>query len=73
MDRALERVGAAIHLPQKELTAPRLLELLGELATDTDRLQAMAASARAQGHPVAAAEILDTLDRVIDPARQEAT
>jgi UDP-N-acetylglucosamine--N-acetylmuramyl-(pentapeptide) pyrophosphoryl-undecaprenol N-acetylglucosamine transferase len=51
--------GAALHLPQTELTAQRLAEVLGGLTRDT--LQAMAQRARALARPQAAARVADEL------------
>lgn len=57
--RVLERAGAAVHLPQAELTAERLDRELRALLHEPGRarLTAMAAAARARGRPHAAAEI----------------
>lgn len=57
--RQLEAEGAAVHLPQTELLAQRLLSLLAELASDPARMERMAAAARALGKPDAAARIAD--------------
>jgi UDP-N-acetylglucosamine--N-acetylmuramyl-(pentapeptide) pyrophosphoryl-undecaprenol N-acetylglucosamine transferase len=57
--RQLEAGGAAVHLPQTELSVERLLSLLAELAGDRQRLERMAAAARALGKPDAAARIAD--------------
>jgi UDP-N-acetylglucosamine--N-acetylmuramyl-(pentapeptide) pyrophosphoryl-undecaprenol N-acetylglucosamine transferase len=55
--KVLERGGAAIHLPQAELSAERLDREIGGLLEDRSRLAAMAAAAKARGRPRAAAEI----------------
>ena len=55
--RALETAGAAIHLPQRELSAQRLQTLVGELLAAPDRLRTLAESAAARGRPDAAARI----------------
>ena len=55
--RALESAGAAIHLPQRELSAERLDALVGGLLDDPARLQRLAESARARGRPEAAEQI----------------
>lgn len=54
---SLERAGAAIHLPQRELDASRLATLVGELLHEPARLGALAAAARARGRPEAAETI----------------
>ncbi len=55
--RALEAAGAAIHLPQTELSAERLDTIFRSLLADRARLSALAAGARARARPNAAAEI----------------
>lgn len=55
--RALEQAGAAVHLPQRELSAARLAAILGELLADPERLPALAAAAAARGRPDAAERI----------------
>jgi UDP-N-acetylglucosamine--N-acetylmuramyl-(pentapeptide) pyrophosphoryl-undecaprenol N-acetylglucosamine transferase len=55
--RALEAGGAAIHLPQTDLTAGWLHSTIADLATDERRLRALADGARKLGHPGAAADI----------------
>jgi UDP-N-acetylglucosamine--N-acetylmuramyl-(pentapeptide) pyrophosphoryl-undecaprenol N-acetylglucosamine transferase len=52
--RALERVGAAVCVPQAEASAERLAELLASLFADLPRLSAMAAAAQSWGRPDAA-------------------
>lgn len=54
--------GAAIHLPQEELSAARLAELLRGLRRD--QLQALASAARALGKPDAAATVASVIERV---------
>ncbi len=55
--RALEAAGAAVHLPQRELSAQRLQTLVGDLLAAPERLRALAQSAAARGRPDAAARI----------------
>jgi UDP-N-acetylglucosamine--N-acetylmuramyl-(pentapeptide) pyrophosphoryl-undecaprenol N-acetylglucosamine transferase len=55
--RALEQAGAAIHLPQAELSAERLEADVGALARDPARLAALAAGAMARARPEAAERI----------------
>jgi UDP-N-acetylglucosamine--N-acetylmuramyl-(pentapeptide) pyrophosphoryl-undecaprenol N-acetylglucosamine transferase len=53
----LAAAGAAIHLPQSELTAERLEREIGALLGDPERLRRMGMAAKARGRPQAAAEI----------------
>lgn len=55
--------GAAIHLPQPELTPERLAGLLRGL--DRSALQAMAGRARALARPHAAARVADEIERLV--------
>jgi len=55
--------GAAVHLPQGELTAARLAEVLGGLTREG--LLAMAQKARGLAHPKAAARVADELERLV--------
>jgi UDP-N-acetylglucosamine--N-acetylmuramyl-(pentapeptide) pyrophosphoryl-undecaprenol N-acetylglucosamine transferase len=57
--RLLEAEGAAVHLPQREMSVDRLLALLGDLVGQAGRLEQMAAAARRLGKPDAAARIAD--------------
>lgn len=66
--RALAAAGAAVHLPQHELSAERLSREIGVLLTDGPRLAAMADAARARGRPRAAAEIAEHISRLLDAA-----
>ncbi len=54
---ALEKAGAVIHLPQRELSAERLDAIVRALLDDPARLQAIAHGAAARARPHAAAEI----------------
>ncbi len=55
--------GAAIHLPQAQLTPQRLAEVLRGLERPT--LLAMAQKARALGRPRAAARVADEIERLV--------
>ena len=55
--------GAAIHLPQAELTADRLADLLAGLTRET--LLAMATKARALARPHAAARVADEIEAMV--------
>lgn len=58
--RYMEDAGAALHIAQTDLTAPRLAALLEDLTRP--RLLAMANAARALGRPEAGNEVGDLLD-----------
>ena len=58
---SLAKDGAAILLPQSELTPERLATEVRALLHDDARRMAMAAAARGRGHPDAAAAIVDDL------------
>lgn len=55
--RVLAAAGAALHLPQSELSSERLRREVGALLDDPARLAAMSMAAKARGRPQAAAEI----------------
>ena len=55
--RVMEEAGAAIHLPQSQLSGGRLGELVTGLLGSPERMAAMAAAARSRGRPDAAAQI----------------
>jgi UDP-N-acetylglucosamine--N-acetylmuramyl-(pentapeptide) pyrophosphoryl-undecaprenol N-acetylglucosamine transferase len=61
--RTLASAGAAVHLPQAELTAGSLAAAVGGLAGDPARLAALAAAASARGRPDAAARIAEQILR----------
>ncbi len=63
--RVLERAGAAVHLPQSDLSAERLERDVAALIDDRARLTAMADAARARGRPNAAAEIASHVSRLL--------
>jgi len=58
----MQAQGAAIHLPQSELSPVRLADALR--GCDRDRLAAMAAKARALARPDAAARVADEIERL---------
>ena len=62
----MAQYGAAIHLPQAELTAHKLAELLQGL--DRAALQAMAEKAHALARPRAAARVADEIERLVQRA-----
>src|SRR5256886_13510881 len=56
--RALAAAGAAIHLAEHDLSAHALAGLVTELLGEPARLEALAARARARGHPNESREIV---------------
>jgi UDP-N-acetylglucosamine--N-acetylmuramyl-(pentapeptide) pyrophosphoryl-undecaprenol N-acetylglucosamine transferase len=59
--RALAAAGAALYLAQRELSAHSLAERVTGLFADRRRLAALAAQARARGHPNAARDIVSRI------------
>jgi UDP-N-acetylglucosamine--N-acetylmuramyl-(pentapeptide) pyrophosphoryl-undecaprenol N-acetylglucosamine transferase len=55
--RILERAGAALLVPDRELTGSAMASTAGKLLGDATRLRAMAAAARSIGRPAAAQDI----------------
>lgn len=55
--RTLAQAGAAVHLPQSELTGKRLAQTIESLLADPARAQALATAAAARARPHAAEEI----------------
>jgi UDP-N-acetylglucosamine--N-acetylmuramyl-(pentapeptide) pyrophosphoryl-undecaprenol N-acetylglucosamine transferase len=62
--------GAALHLPQTELTPQKLADVLAGLTRDT--LLAMAEKARALAHPHAAARVADEIVKLVEGQRGRA-
>jgi UDP-N-acetylglucosamine--N-acetylmuramyl-(pentapeptide) pyrophosphoryl-undecaprenol N-acetylglucosamine transferase len=60
--------GAAVHLPQKELSAERLAALLAGF--DRAALLAMAERARALAQPHAAARVADEIEALLKPGQR---
>lgn len=65
---ALEGAGAAIHLPQSELSAERIWRDLLSLAADDARRDAMAAAAKQRGNAGAARAIAEKLLELLEAA-----
>jgi UDP-N-acetylglucosamine--N-acetylmuramyl-(pentapeptide) pyrophosphoryl-undecaprenol N-acetylglucosamine transferase len=63
--RALAEAGAAVTVPQRELTADRLAAELRALLSERGRLAALAAAARAKARPNAAEEIARRVLRLV--------
>jgi UDP-N-acetylglucosamine--N-acetylmuramyl-(pentapeptide) pyrophosphoryl-undecaprenol N-acetylglucosamine transferase len=59
--RAMQAAGAAVHLPEGELSAARLAQDIDRLLADPARLAAMAEAARWRGRPDAARAIAERL------------
>jgi UDP-N-acetylglucosamine--N-acetylmuramyl-(pentapeptide) pyrophosphoryl-undecaprenol N-acetylglucosamine transferase len=59
----MQRHGAAIHLPQGELSAPRLAELMGQMTRVA--LLAMAIKARNLAMPNAVRRVADEIERLV--------
>jgi UDP-N-acetylglucosamine--N-acetylmuramyl-(pentapeptide) pyrophosphoryl-undecaprenol N-acetylglucosamine transferase len=55
--RALAAAGAAVHIPQAELTAERLDGVVHDVVLNAERRKTLAAAARARGRPDAAEHI----------------
>jgi len=58
------QAGAAIVLNQQTVTGVQLAQLLGDLIADSGRRQAMATAMRSLARPMAAAEIVDRLEKL---------
>lgn len=59
--RALADAGAALMLPERELTPDSLAGVVSGLLADRARLESLGARARGRGHPDAAREIASTI------------
>ena len=68
MPAVLERAGGALRLRQSDFTPDRLAAEITALATDPQKLVAMAAAARSQGATDAAERLADLVLRVARPA-----
>jgi len=67
---SLEAAGAALHLPEAELTGLSLLETLTDLLSEPGRLQDMKAAALDRGRPEATAEIARAVACLLSPGRE---
>ena len=63
--RAVEAGEAGICLPQGELNASRLFQLLSEMVTEPERLMQMAANCHRMGKPEAVQDITDALEQEV--------
>jgi UDP-N-acetylglucosamine--N-acetylmuramyl-(pentapeptide) pyrophosphoryl-undecaprenol N-acetylglucosamine transferase len=59
--RALAEAGAALHLPERDLSPHRLAQEVTALFSDHPRLESLARAARGRGHPNAAREIVSRI------------
>ena len=66
---ALAGVGAAEVIEERNLTGERLAQVLTALAGDGERRRRMAAAARAQGRPDAAARVADCIEQLAGDGR----
>ena len=64
--RALAAAGAAVHIPQSELTADRLDRVTRDVVLNTEQRNALAAAARARGRPDAAEHIAGRILALLD-------
>lgn len=67
--RALEAAGAAVHVPERELTPERLAERAGALMGSPERLRTLAAGASAYARPDAARNIALRIAAILDEVR----
>lgn len=65
--QVMERVGAARVIPERELTAERLVQEIFSLLDQPGRLREMEQRARAMARPRAAARIVDLIEEVARP------
>ena len=66
---ALAACGAAVHLPERELSGERLWSTIEGLAVDPVRLEARRKAARERGRPESAIRIAASLVDLLPPAR----
>lgn len=67
--RTLEQAGAAIHLPQSELSRATLGATVGALLQDDRRMRALASAAASRARPHAAAEIAARIVAIAERSR----
>lgn len=70
---ALEQAGAAVHLPQTDLSGGSLGAILDQLVDDPDRRDEMARTARERSRPDSARDIARRLDQLLPSRRREAS
>jgi UDP-N-acetylglucosamine--N-acetylmuramyl-(pentapeptide) pyrophosphoryl-undecaprenol N-acetylglucosamine transferase len=59
--RSLADAGAAVHLPQRELTGDTLGRCVRRLLDHPDRMTALGEAARGRGRPTAASDIVSRI------------
>lgn len=69
--RVLEREGAAVRIPDGELTGRRLREAIIGLMRDEPRRRKMAAASRRLGRPRAGEEIAEEIARLVEERRKK--
>src|SRR5215469_8867363 len=62
---AIAEAGAAVLLPESELTPGKLAETVVQLLSDPERLREMSAKARQLGHPDAAAKVAEMVVQLL--------
>jgi UDP-N-acetylglucosamine--N-acetylmuramyl-(pentapeptide) pyrophosphoryl-undecaprenol N-acetylglucosamine transferase len=62
---AVASTGAAVHLPQAQLTVARLAQLVEELRTHPGQLDSMRHAAKSRARPSAARDIADALSQLL--------
>src|SRR6266568_915180 len=65
--RALEAAGAALHIAERDLSPYGLASRVRELLGDRQRLESLAACARARGNPNAAREVMSKILTLLQP------
>jgi len=71
--QALEEAGAAVHLPQADVSSELLWDQIVGLAEDQDRLKTMSRSARDRSRPEATSEIVTEMMRLLPKQREAST
>ena len=69
---AMQNVGAAVMLEERDLTAAKLVALIAGLISDPSKLQAMCEAARRMAHPNAAREIAELVKSLATSSKLEA-
>jgi UDP-N-acetylglucosamine--N-acetylmuramyl-(pentapeptide) pyrophosphoryl-undecaprenol N-acetylglucosamine transferase len=67
----MDQHGAAVHLPQSDLSPQKLAEQFTKL--NRQDLLVMAKRARGLGRPKSAAAVADAIEALVKPAKKEAS
>ncbi len=67
----LEHAGAAIHLPQQQMTGPKLHAMIDDLLTHPEKLARIAEGAARRARPRAAEHIAERIIAIVDAPRQK--